>query len=176
MADSARLPEVGTPPGSRGFPQQDPRFEPSPQAARWAVSPTRGDTTIWVSHGGQADRIERPKQPIDTMSSATTKEKPMRETSKQDKGVQEKGVEEKGVEEMGVGGQGPVEQVAEQGTPKKRGGHDERGMTTAEYAVGTVAAATLGGVLIKVFSDQGVFELILKIILWILTKFTGLGG
>lgn len=54
--------------------------------------------------------------------------------------------------------------------------HDDRGMTTAEYAVGTVAAATLGGVLIKVFNDQGVFDLILQIILWILKTFTGLGG
>lgn len=54
--------------------------------------------------------------------------------------------------------------------------HDDRGMTTAEYAVGTVAAATLAGVLIKVFSDGEVFELILKIILWILAQFTGFKG
>lgn len=49
---------------------------------------------------------------------------------------------------------------------------DERGMTTAEYAVGTVAAVTLGGVLIKVVTDPSIFELILKIILWILKTIT----
>lgn len=54
--------------------------------------------------------------------------------------------------------------------------YDDRGMTTAEYAVGTVAAATLAGVLIKVVSDTEVFELILKIILWILAQFTGFTG
>lgn len=59
---------------------------------------------------------------------------------------------------------------------KKSVVHDDRGMTTAEYAVGTVAAATLGGVLIKVFSDESVISLILKIILWILKKFTGYDG
>ena len=60
--------------------------------------------------------------------------------------------------------------------PQKSVGHDERGMTTAEYAVGTVAAATLGGVLIKVFSDESVFSLILKIIVWILKSFTNFTG
>lgn len=59
---------------------------------------------------------------------------------------------------------------------KKSMVRDERGMTTAEYAVGTVAAATLGGVLIKVFSDESIFSLILKIILWILKTFTNFTG
>lgn len=59
---------------------------------------------------------------------------------------------------------------------KKSMVRDERGMTTAEYAVGTVAAATLGGVLIKVFSDESIFSLILKIIVWILKTFTNFTG
>lgn len=41
---------------------------------------------------------------------------------------------------------------------------DEAGMTTAEYAVGTVAVAGLGGVLIKVLSSQEVRDLIWKVI------------
>ncbi len=50
---------------------------------------------------------------------------------------------------------------------------DERGMTTAEYAVGTVAAASFGTVLIKILTDeqirQKLLELILRIIEMILT-------
>ncbi len=68
------------------------------------------------------------------------------------------------------------QELADRKPSKKPTLRDDRGMTTAEYAVGTVAAATLGGVLIKVFSDQGVFDLILQIILWILRTSTGLGG
>lgn len=49
----------------------------------------------------------------------------------------------------------------------------ERGMTTAEYAVGTVAAASFGTVLYKILTDeqirQKLLELILKIIEMILT-------
>lgn len=52
----------------------------------------------------------------------------------------------------------------------------DRGMTTAEYAVGTVAAATFAGVLISIFKDGSVLELLLKIILWILKTFTGFGS
>ena len=40
----------------------------------------------------------------------------------------------------------------------------DEGMTTAEYAVGTVAAAGLGGVLLKLLSSQEVQDLIWKII------------
>lgn len=40
---------------------------------------------------------------------------------------------------------------------------DERGMTTAEYAVGTVAAAGLGGVLIKLLTSAEVRNLIWKV-------------
>ena len=40
----------------------------------------------------------------------------------------------------------------------------EEGTTTAEYAVGTIAAAGLGGVLIKLLMSQEVQDLIWKII------------
>lgn len=49
----------------------------------------------------------------------------------------------------------------------------QRGMTTAEYAVGTVAAVTFVGVLIKVLRDPAVFELIMKLITWVLKQFWG---
>jgi len=37
---------------------------------------------------------------------------------------------------------------------------DDRGMTTAEYAVGTVAAAGLGGILIKLLTSNAVRDLL----------------
>ena len=40
----------------------------------------------------------------------------------------------------------------------------EAGMTTAEYAVGTVAAAGLGGILIKLLTSSEVQDLIWKIV------------
>ncbi|HOB04308.1 MAG TPA: DUF4244 domain-containing protein [Propionibacteriaceae bacterium] len=41
----------------------------------------------------------------------------------------------------------------------------ERGMTTAEYAVGTVAVVLFGGVLAKVMSDDEIARIIGQIIL-----------
>lgn len=41
---------------------------------------------------------------------------------------------------------------------------DDSGMTTAEYAVGTVAAAGLGGVLIKLLSSEEVRNLLWQIL------------
>ena len=41
---------------------------------------------------------------------------------------------------------------------------NEEGMTTAEYAVGTVAAAGLGGLLIKLLTSAEVQDLIWKIV------------
>lgn len=68
--------------------------------------------------------------------------------------------------------------TAEVSTEPRRGKRrraDERGMTTAEYAVGTVASVTVVGTLIKIFSDENfrnllwellkfIFELIMKLI------------
>jgi Flp pilus assembly pilin Flp len=41
---------------------------------------------------------------------------------------------------------------------------DERGMTTAEYAVGTVAVAGLGGLLIKLLTSEKFADLLWSII------------
>lgn len=41
---------------------------------------------------------------------------------------------------------------------------DEQGMSTAEYAVGTVAVAGLGGLLIKLLSSPEVLDLLWRII------------
>lgn len=48
---------------------------------------------------------------------------------------------------------------------------DERGLTTAEYAVGTVAAAGFGGILIKVLTSQEVRNLIWKVVSSALSAF-----
>ena len=40
--------------------------------------------------------------------------------------------------------------------------HDDDGVATAEYAVATVAACSLGGVLVKVLSSPTVTELLLR--------------
>lgn len=42
--------------------------------------------------------------------------------------------------------------------------HDERGLTTAEYAVGTVAVAGLGGLLIKLLTSDAFKDLLWSII------------
>ena len=57
----------------------------------------------------------------------------------------------------GIGG-GHMNQLIE------RMRNDERGLTTAEYAVGTVAAAGFGGVLIKVLTSPEVRNLIWKVV------------
>jgi len=41
---------------------------------------------------------------------------------------------------------------------------DETGMSTAEYAVGTVAACGLGGVLIKLLTSDTIMDLLWKVI------------
>jgi hypothetical protein len=48
---------------------------------------------------------------------------------------------------------------------------DDRGMTTAEYAVGTVAAAGIGGVLIKLLTSTEVRNLIWKVMSTALSAF-----
>lgn len=63
--------------------------------------------------------------------------------------------------------------VAAGGAETSRADGDERGMTTAEYAVGTVAAVSFGGVLIKILTDENIRNLILQIILWILETISG---
>jgi Flp pilus assembly pilin Flp len=41
---------------------------------------------------------------------------------------------------------------------------DDRGLSTAEYAVGTVAVAGLGGILIKLLSSDAVRNLVWQVI------------
>ena len=57
--------------------------------------------------------------------------------------------------------------------------HDERGMTTAEYAVGTVAIITFVGVLIGIFQNDdfrnGLWDVI-KAILGFIMQMIGLRG
>ena len=50
---------------------------------------------------------------------------------------------------------------------------DETGLTTAEYAVGTVAVAGLSGVLIKLLTSDSVRDLIWSLISGVLSKFFG---
>lgn len=50
---------------------------------------------------------------------------------------------------------------------------DERGMSTAEYAVGTVAAVGFGGILVKLLTSPEVQELLFAIIKKALTWLFG---
>ncbi len=49
----------------------------------------------------------------------------------------------------------------------------DSGLTTAEYAVGTVAVAGLGGVLLKLLTSDALRDLIWKLISGVLSKFFG---
>jgi len=51
--------------------------------------------------------------------------------------------------------------------------HDERGMSTAEYAVGTVAAVGLGGILVKILSSDEMRNLLWNLISGLLGAFLG---
>ena len=46
---------------------------------------------------------------------------------------------------------------------------DDRGMATAEYAVGTVAVIGLGGILYKILTDEVIREAIVKVILRVIS-------
>ncbi len=55
----------------------------------------------------------------------------------------------------------------------QRAVRDDKGMTTAEYAVGTVAAAGLGGILIKLLASDEVRTLVLNVISSAFSRFFG---
>lgn len=55
----------------------------------------------------------------------------------------------------------------------KRVATDEQGMTTAEYAVGTVAAAGLGGLLIKILTSSEMHALVWGIVQSAFSHFFG---
>lgn len=46
----------------------------------------------------------------------------------------------------------------------------QRGMTTAEYAVGILAAVTLALVLLRIFNDNTFFETLMKLVLDLLGR------
>jgi Flp pilus assembly pilin Flp len=50
---------------------------------------------------------------------------------------------------------------------------DERGLSTAEYAVGTVAVAGLGGLLVKLLTSDSVRDLIWGVVRTAFKTFTG---
>lgn len=52
---------------------------------------------------------------------------------------------------------------------------DERGITTAEYAVGTVAAVTLVGVVIKIVTSKEFYDILMQIIKWIIEIIKAMG-
>lgn len=52
---------------------------------------------------------------------------------------------------------------------------DQRGMATAEYAAGTLAAVSFGGVLLKVLTDPDLMKLLLDVIKRILSLVFGWG-
>lgn len=56
---------------------------------------------------------------------------------------------------------------------KTKSTRDDRGMTTAEYAVGTVATVTAAGVLITIFKQPWFQELLIKLIKMIIEIVTG---
>lgn len=56
-------------------------------------------------------------------------------------------------------------------TKPARRRRDERGMTTAEYAVGTIAAASFAGILIKIITDPAFQALLWQLIQTILQHF-----
>ena len=49
----------------------------------------------------------------------------------------------------------------------------ERGLTTVEYAIGLVAAATAALVLLRIFNDNAFFQTLMD---WVLDIFTNLAG
>ena len=58
------------------------------------------------------------------------------------------------------------------GTLKRR--RDERGMISAEWAVGILAASAIAGVLLAVVTNGGVQDALLKFILFVINSFSGL--
>jgi hypothetical protein len=59
----------------------------------------------------------------------------------------------------------PTDRLAARLQSRLAGADAESGMTTAEYAMGTVAVAGCGGVLYKVITSPQVLEVIKKVII-----------
>lgn len=56
---------------------------------------------------------------------------------------------------------------------RSRARRNQRGMTTAEYAVGCVASVSFVGVLITVLKNPVVQNLLLQLLRWVLSQFWG---
>ncbi|WP_036922454.1 DUF4244 domain-containing protein [Propionicicella superfundia] len=69
-----------------------------------------------------------------------------------------------------------VQKSPSTGLKLKNRRRDERGITTAEYAVGTVAAVSIVGVLLKIITTPEFSQILLQIIKWIVEIITGLVG
>lgn len=63
--------------------------------------------------------------------------------------------------------------VCESRTPQRRRARHlaERGLTTVEYAIGLVAAATAALVLLRIFNDNAFFQALMR---WVLNIFENL--
>ena len=72
---------------------------------------------------------------------------------------------------------GGAEGIVGTGLAVADGGHglarrDQRGMVSAEWAVGIVAAIAIAGVLLAVVTNGAVTDALLKFILWVIQMFT----
>jgi len=75
---------------------------------------------------------------------------------------------EKRAEACGTEAEGPVKWAAGVPVPRRRG---ERGMVSAEWAVGIVAAVAIAGVLLAVVTSGAVKAALLGIVLKVLSTF-----
>ena len=62
--------------------------------------------------------------------------------------------------------------LAVAGSGPQLAGRNERGMVSAEWAVGIVAAIAIAGVLLAVVTTGSVQDALLKFILWVIQMFT----
>ncbi len=76
-----------------------------------------------------------------------------------------------------------VVEAAPVGVVVERGGRrqalrrrNERGMVSAEWAVGILAAIAIAGVLLAVVTDGAVQDALLKFILFVINKFSGMAA
>ena len=60
------------------------------------------------------------------------------------------------------------------GEPDRR--RDQRGMVSAEWAVGILAAIAIAGVLLAVVTNGAVQDALLKFILFVINRFSGMAG
>ena len=55
-------------------------------------------------------------------------------------------------------------------------GDREAGMATAEYAVGTVAVISFGGIIWKLLTSDAIRDAVWNLILWLFKLITGISG